>query len=374
MLVTDEALRAAETLIRGVFGAGDDAAPGSLVGELENAIGHGKHAWPLPAIRRMADVLLDVADGRRKGPAHEVRWLNLVGLCTRPGFGAPLDPWRVSELRKVYLAGIIFPKEIQSQAEWLVLWQRVGAGFNAGQQRELAQRVVGSLGIGQRKPPRVNAQIERETWRLLGSLERLDPGQRVKLGDELVNRIERDPGNSARLWALARLGARTPLYGPLNSVVPAAAAERWMERLLALKAITSEAAAAVAQLGALTGDRARDVAADVRHRAIAALHAAGFEGEILVPLREVVAVDRAAASRVFGESLPEGLRVEGAPDDLTSATATSRSKGRQRPQDPISATFASKSKQEKGRKGEGKGRKTSLLVSVFLFVLSRSNQ
>ncbi|MEP6918464.1 MAG: molecular chaperone DnaK, partial [Acidobacteriota bacterium] len=312
VIVTDDALHAAQIQIRGVFAEDAHGAPGSLVGELENTLGHGKHAWPLPAIRRMADALLEVAEGRRKGPAHEVRWLNLVGLCVRPGFGAPLDPWRVSELRKVYLAGLGFPKEIQSQVEWLVLWQRVGAGFNAGQQRELAQRIVGSLGLGLRKPPRLNGQVERETWRLLGSLERLDSGQRVSLGNELAQRIAREPRNSARLWALARLGARAPLYGPLNSVVPPAIAARWIEQLLALKELTPDTAAAVAQLGALTGDATRDVAEAVRERALDALAAAGCEGEVTAPLRDIVPVDLGGASRVFGESLPEGLRVDAA--------------------------------------------------------------
>jgi hypothetical protein len=150
-----------------------------LIGELETVIGHGKLAWPLPVIRALADVLLDAVSGRQRGPAYEVRWLNLTGFCVRPGFGSTLDEWRISELRKVYAAGLAFPKEIQNQVEWLVLWQRVSAGFSTGQQRELALRVSGQLGLGQRKAPRLNPQIEREAWRLLASLERLEPAQRA---------------------------------------------------------------------------------------------------------------------------------------------------------------------------------------------------
>ncbi len=229
VVIADEALHAGNALIRGVFGDdGDDVPPGSLVGALENALGHGKQAWPLQALRSLADTLIAVADGRRKGTSYEVRWLNLVGFCTRPGFGAPTDPWRISELRKVYLAGLVFPKDVQAQVEWLVLWQRVAAGFTTGQQKELAQRVVGQLGIGQKRPVRINAQLDREAWRLLGTLERIDAGQRVKLGDELVTRTVREPRNAARAWALGRMGARNPLYGPLNNVVPASAAERWI--------------------------------------------------------------------------------------------------------------------------------------------------
>ena len=143
--------------------------PDALTGELENALGHGSHAWPLPAIRELADVLLDVEAGRRLGPAFEARWLNLTGFCVRPGMGSTLDDWRISQLRKVYAAGLAFPKDIQCQVEWLVLWQRVAAGFSAGQQRELAQRVSGQLGIGLRKAARVNPQIEREGWRVLAA-------------------------------------------------------------------------------------------------------------------------------------------------------------------------------------------------------------
>ncbi len=311
IIVAEDALRAAEALIRRTFAAREaDAAPGALVAALENSLGHGKQAWPLPVLRSLADVFLDVAAGRTKAPPYEVRWLNLAGFCTRPGFGAPLDPWRLSELRKVYLAGLTFPKDIQCQVEWLVLWQRVAGGLTAGQQRELAQRVMGQVGAGQKKPIRMNAQVDREAWRLLASLERLDAGQRVRIGDELTARIQREPRNAARLWALGRTGARSPLYGPLNNVVPPSVAERWVDRLLDLKEITAEAAAAVAHIGALTGDPARDVQAAIRQRAVDRLSAAGIPAGALASLQDVVAVSTGWASEAFGEPLPEGLRLE----------------------------------------------------------------
>lgn len=311
VVVAEDALRPAEALIRRTFAAREaDAAPGALVAALENSLGHGKQAWPLPVLRSLADVLLDVAAGRAKAPPYEVRWLNLAGFCARPGFGAPLDPWRMSELRKVYLAGLTFPKDIQCQVEWLVLWQRVAGGLTAGQQRELAQRVMGQVGVGQKKPIRMNAQVDREAWRLLASLERLDAGQRVRIGDELTARIQREPRNAARLWALGRTGARSPLYGPLNNAVPPSVAERWIDRVLDLKEITFDAAAAVAQIGALTGDPARDVQAAIRQRAVDRLSAAGIPAGALASLQDVVAVGTGWASEAFGEPLPEGLRLE----------------------------------------------------------------
>ena len=309
VIVADEALARAERLLREVFGSGaSSVAPDAVIGEIENMLGHGKLAWPLAAIRKLADALIEVERGRSRSAAHEMRWLNLTGFCTRPGFGSSLDAWRVSELRKVYAAGLAFPKDVQNQVEWIVLWQRVGAGFTSGQQRELAQRISGQLGLGQRKAPRLNAQIERESWRLLASLERLEAGQRARLGDELLERVRREPRNASWLWAMSRLGARTPLYGPLNSVVPPSVAERWIDRLLGLKEITADTAAAVAQIAGRTDDPARDIPSSAAETAAARLLTAGFV-EPAERLQNVLPADRTDAGRVFGESLPEGLQL-----------------------------------------------------------------
>ena len=308
VVVEPEAISAATALVRAVFAGAAALPPEALAGELETLVGHGKLAWPLPVIRALADVLLETASGRQKGPPYEVRWLNLAGFCVRPGFGSTLDEWRVSELRKIYAAGLAFPKEIQNQVEWLVLWQRVGAGFSAGQQHELALRVSGQLGLGQRKPARLNPQLEREAWRLLASLERLDAGQRARYGDELLERIRREPRNSHWLWALSRLGARQPLYGPLNAVVPASVAERWIERLLAMKDLTADRAQGIAHIGAKTGDQARDISETTAEAAANRLTVAG-EHEAAKPLRVVAESSASEKGRLFGETLPEGLKL-----------------------------------------------------------------
>jgi molecular chaperone DnaK (HSP70) len=311
-VVGAEFVERARRLIRRVFvqedgiDQEDAVSPETLVAELEATLGFGKHAWPLGVIRPLADALLEVAGNRNRGPTFESRWLNLTGFCVRPGFGAAADAWRISELRKVYAAGLAFPKDVQCQVEWLVLWQRAGAGFSAGHQRELAQRLAGQLGIGQKKPARLNPQIEREAWRLLASLERLDAGQRAKLGDELVERLRRDSRNRSLWWAIGRLGARVPFYGPLNSTVSTQVAARWIDRLLRTT-LTSDGAAAIVQMAARTDDPARDMPDDIRARVADTLHRAEISTEILRPLREVVPPNPLDFARALGESLPEGL-------------------------------------------------------------------
>ena len=315
-IVGAESIDGAVLLIRRVFSpetdqrTDADPVPETLVSEIEVGLGFGKHAWPLAVIRRLADALLEVGDGRRISPAHESRWLNLTGFCVRPGFGVSTDSWRISELRKVYAAGLAFPKEVQCQVEWLVLWQRAGAGFSAGHQRELAQRVGGQIGVGQKKPPRLNPQIERESWRLLASLERLDASQRVKLGDDLIDRLRRDVRNRSLLWALGRFGARVPFYGPLNSIVPPQAAVRWLDRLLRAP-VTPDSAAALVQIAARTNDPARDIPDEIRERIADTLDRAEIPGEVLRPLREVVPPSPLDFAQALGESLPEGLVLDG---------------------------------------------------------------
>jgi hypothetical protein len=311
-IVADEAAAAAGEAIAQVFGSQtvSDVTAETLVAHLEKVMGFGKAAWPLGVTRRLADGLIAVADGRRRSPAHEARWLNLFGFCLRPGFGAAKDPWRIGEARKVYAAGVLFPASIQNRVEWLVLWQRAAGGFSAGQQRELAQRVMGELGFGGRKAARLNPQLERESWRLLGSLERLDAATRVRIGDELMPRVRRDAGNASLLWTAGRLGARTPLYGPLSSVVPPGDAARWVEALLGIKLSTPDLAAAIVQTASLTGDPLRDLDDATRQAAITRLRQAGFADDQFRSLTEVVRASLAETTRIFGEPLPDGLRLD----------------------------------------------------------------
>jgi uncharacterized protein DUF3731 len=277
---------------------------------MEGVLGYGKLAWPIAVIRQFADTLLECAEGRRHSPPLEARWLNLFGFCLRPGFGAAKDPWRIVESRKIYAAGLAFAGSIQNRVEWLVLWQRAAGGFSAGQQRELAQRVMSELGLTGKKAVRFNPQIERESWRLLGSLERLEAPLRVSLGNELMRRVRRDPDNASFLWAIGRLGARAPLYGPLSSTVPPQDASRWVDALLNARRTTGDLASAVVQIGALTGDPLRDLDSASLSRARQWLSDANIDEQWTRPLHNIVATSTADANRVFGEPLPHGLRLE----------------------------------------------------------------
>ena len=318
-VIADDVIASAERLIRSLF---RDPPPGvtaeTIVAQIEQQFGFAKSAWPLGAIRRLADSLLEVGDGRRRSVALEARWLNLFGFCIRPGFGAAKDPWRITEARKVYAAGLVFDRSIQNEVEWLVLWQRASGGFTAGQQRELAQRVMADLGVGGAKGRKLNPQIERESWRLLANLERLDAPTRTKIGDEVMRRLRRDRDNPSLLWSIGRLGARTPVYGPLTSVVLASDATRWLNDLIDYRQNTPELLAAIVQLGALTGDPLRDVDEPVLDAARQRVTDAGVQSDAQ-PLYKVVTETSANVSRAFGEPLPNGLQLVHDVGDRTRA-------------------------------------------------------
>lgn len=318
IFVSEEAVQTAGKMIRAVFGGprdlieGEALTPESLTGKLEGAIGYRKDAWRTETIRKLGDELTELAHGRGKGRNYEARWLNLFGFCLRPGFGAALDEWRITRARKIYLEGLCFPKDLQCQVEWLILWRRVAGGLNAGQQRELYDKHKSVLGIGGKGAKgRINRQVDQEGWLLLASLEHLPPSVRAALGEELISRIEKEPDNKSDLWSLGRLGARVPFYGPLNCVVPAEVAGQWAMALLRLPAVTPHSAAAVVQLAALANDPLRDVEPHVRQAAIEKLSGAGIDDELIQSLRTYVPPTRADAVRIFGESLPEGLRLIG---------------------------------------------------------------
>jgi hypothetical protein len=76
-----------------------------------------------------------------------------------------------------------------------------------------------------------------------------------------------------------------------------------------LPELTTHAASAIAQMAARTDDPLRDIEPDIRHAAIEKLAAAGADEQLVESLRTPLPPTRTDAARIFGESLPEGLRL-----------------------------------------------------------------
>ena len=318
---SDATIESAVQLIGSVFGGsadGNTLAPETLVSQMEAALGAKRDSWPVSAIRRFGDVLIEVAAGRKKSPRHEMRWLSLSGFCLRPGFGVPGDDARVNDLRTIASNEVVFVDDLQCQVAMLVLLRRIVGGINASEQQALYRKYTSRAGS---KKGRMNRQLEYEKWRLVASLEHLLAGTRALLGHEVVAKIQKTPEDAIWLWSLGRLGARIPLYGPLHSVVTAEIAGEWLKVLLDLSTFTAVTGSAIVLIARRCDDRSRDIDDAIREQAISRLMALGIAEETIQLLSKYVPPERADAVRSFGESLPPGLQVVSSSNCLLSLPA-----------------------------------------------------
>lgn len=318
----------AARLIRGSFVADGvpDPTPQELTRALEAALDAPRDKWPTGLCRRMWEFLSEVAENRRRSPQHTTRWFHLAGFCLRPGFGDSLDKFRVEQLWKMMHAprkdpatGRPLPPQPDGGADAWIMWRRVAGGLNAALQLNLLERlrqVIVPRGKAVFKP---GANELAEMWRAAASLERLDVKHKELLGAALLKMLESSPAPTYGFWSLTRLGARQLLYGPLNTVIHPQVVQGWLDQLLKFQPGNESErlgwAYCLAQFARRTGQRVLDVDEGYAQRVLAVLRGMSVPVEWVKMVQEVVAEDDADRSRMFGESLPIGLRLAGANPD-----------------------------------------------------------
>ncbi len=283
--------------------------PEALAGALRETLDIPRDRWPPSLLRAMADRLVERADARHRTAEHEVRWMNLLGFCLRPGFGFPMDDHRMERVWKFFNEGPVHDRKIQVRSEWWIFWRRVAGGLNEVQQRQLMVRLAGTLDPGRKKKGgKVAPQEHVEMWMAAANLERLPVREKTRWGKILLDELLSHKGKTPYWWALGRIGAREPLYGPVDLVVPADEAARWIETLLTRPWPNAQAAGStLARVARLTGDRKRDVDDRVRRTLIDRLKQASVSETHVRLLEEVVPVGEEEETVQFGESLPPGL-------------------------------------------------------------------
>jgi hypothetical protein len=278
----------------------------------------GKRAtWDAALLRSLFSALLNGARRRRRSVQHERAWFNLVGFTLRPGFGDPLDGWRMEQMWELFGPGIAHSNDSQQWSEWWTLWRRTAGGLDAEQQQMVYDVIAyylqpsGCTDIPAPEGPPMQA-ID-ELLRMAASFERIQPADKMQFGGWLLQRLQQQQqhGATAELWwALGRLGARQPLYASAHHVLPPATAQDWLAQIATIApdwARNEAAAFAVAQIARATGDRARDLPEDLRLQIAAQLQAAHAAPSWAAMVREVGVLDEADQRRMFGEALPPGL-------------------------------------------------------------------
>jgi molecular chaperone DnaK (HSP70) len=280
---------------------------------LEKLLGP-REGWSTPLVRELWAALHAGRARRRRSADHERVWLQLTGYCLRPGFGAPLDAWRAAETWAAFAEGLQYQADPRAWAAWWVMWRRIAGGLDAAAQGRLFESLAPFLRPRDpRKPPPrvpgVKPEAVDEMVRLAGALERVEAGRKSEAGEWLLARLADEGPAPHLLWSLGRLGARVPFHASAHLAVPAATAEDWIARLLTLPVSRRELVFPLAQLARRSGDRVRDVADDVSARVISALAEGGAPAETVRAVREVAEASAEEEQRIFGESLPAGLRL-----------------------------------------------------------------
>ncbi len=313
--VIEEARDRIRTAFLGKAAAGENS-PERLVKGLSAVLRMQKEKWSTPLVRSLSDTMLEVRKGRTASPQHEARWFNLLGFCLRPGIGDPVDEWRMKEVWRVYLQGLCFPRQVTCRSELWIFLRRVAAGLSVGHQWRVYQQLAGYLQspVAKRKKPdtqlpkRLNAQEEVEVWMALANFERLPVETKVELGRLLLEKI-RKKTRPQELWALGRFGARVPLYGPVDRVIPTREASSWVKTLLSFGLPVREAMAqTLVQLCRPTGDRERDLTQKDRQEVAEWLGQLPRQERFLDLLTnpEAAWADQEQAW-IFGETLPTGI-------------------------------------------------------------------
>lgn len=310
-----------EEVVLQVFGEGATEKPSRLMKRLESVLGDKRGDWPPSLLRRIWESLLELEPARRRSPAHEARWLNLVGFSLRPGYGLAVDDWRVAETWRT-AQGKLAHGAPECRTEAWILWRRVAGGLRANQQQALADPLLGQVrqlhkrfrgkGPAKRGGIDLTSHEASEIWRLLGSLEHLPLRTKIELGDLMCDLLPRRKIASIRgglLWALARIGARQPVYGLLNDVVPRERVEKWLDVLLASSGEEQVDQFALMQLARRTNDRYRDIDDDRRAHVLQRLEELSASKNLRRLVAEGGRLDDQQQQQVFGESLPHGLRI-----------------------------------------------------------------
>ena len=317
----DEAIwRECQSLVEGAFGPEGNDKPEGLVKRLAAAVGSQRNSWPTSLCRRIWEALIEVEAGRRRSQVHEARWLNLLGFCLRPGYGLAVDDWRVAETWRIVQGKLVHPTAACRMEGW-ILWRRIGGGLLAGQQQALAEPLLGPVrglhrllmtGKGRGGDFSFPSHETAEVWRLLGSLELLPTSVKIELGGvllDLLTKRKMETLQAAILWAIGRIGARAPLYGPLNAVVPAEAVAEWLTRLMDTSSGDAASLLAVMQMARRTDDRYRDVPEKLRDATAIWLERRQAPAHFLELVRQGGSLDRDGAGAGVRRGAAEGAEV-----------------------------------------------------------------
>ncbi len=321
-VLPESQVQAALDIIREVYQSPKPGTPEvkEIYKHLETVLDSSRGDWPMGLCRRLWEFLEEIAPDRSRSAQHLHRWYHLAGFCLRPGFGDSLDRYRIEQLWKLIAAPFKAAGAPSAQAEggadYWIMWRRLAGGLNQSYQQTLFTRLRPILLPAKGKQiVRPGANELAEMSRAAAAFERLDVKVKQILGEALLRQVSRTPVPTYAFWALTRLGARTLLYGPMNTVVHPEIIENWLEQLVGFQPGNDSEknawAFCLSQLARMSGHRALDIDDEHRASVLIALRKLQIPTAWVRMVEEVVEMEKAERSQMFGDSLPIGLRLAG---------------------------------------------------------------
>jgi hypothetical protein len=293
----------------------DNLRPKNLFHNIEILLALKRDKWDTGLIRKFWETLKEVKDKRKSSPEHERFWLNMSGFCLRPGFGYPLDDWRINELWEIFPKWLQHNRETSVRIEWWILWRRVTGGLNKSLQQEIFDKISPYFLPGKKTlkpfsgpPPGSNERLE--IMRLAVSLEELEPQVKLELGNMILGRFKKEAGFKNSLWLLARLGSRIPFSSGVHNVLSGDIISGWVEEILKMEWNDRDAVSfCLSNIARYTGDRKRDIDFVMRDVILKKMRKEKSSEPYILPIETIIEVKSEDKTMLFGEALPIGLRL-----------------------------------------------------------------
>jgi molecular chaperone DnaK (HSP70) len=287
------------------------SSPKLIWEKIETHMNQKRQDWSLPLLRNLWDRgSFGYKLRHRWTPNQEASFLNFLGYTLRPGYGDSLDFFRFEVMGEILSRGLIHKDKDICQTQWWILWRRLAGGLSKVQQESLFGKIFPGV--------RNDTVVSPEVYLLLASLERIDGKKKIQSAHIILDQLENSknpPHGDQKIWCLARIGTRIPLYTGLETVLPAGEVESWIYRMGEAPGFSRFSRGVLTtfyyQVSRLTGVREINLSQKAREAAQMKLRSLNATSDLMTrwasPQGKDILLDR---ERLFGEELPSGFFVQ----------------------------------------------------------------
>lgn len=311
----NDAIDAIKKVYGGSKNSDNSKAAKTLRNDLDKMLGK-RDNWETPCLRELANALLESKKRRRRSDLHERNWLKLIGFTMRPGFGYPADDFRMNDIWALYQQGIQFESNTQTWCDWWTFWRRVAGGLTQEQQLVIYKDIAKYITPGASRNAKLNKELQERSYedmvRLAASLEHLPFDKKLQLIEWLFGRLQKAQYAQAHWWAIGRIATRTPFYGSTHNLLSAEHISFCLPELMDYDWRKEPYIGfAAVMMTRKTGDRNLDINDDLRQQVIDKLKASRAPESWVEMVSEIKILTEDETKRVFGDALPNGLRLIG---------------------------------------------------------------